>query len=200
MAWTWTSLSNVVMLTASVSANAWKWRLTSGTPFDQWSAVTAISDDSMQPNRTCSLGNDDPSFNPASIGNQLRGYDFGRAPSVSTTARGARGCQATFTWVVEAEWEGGTRARLDVSGDGIIEDYLLQLAFKPRNSRISVRHIIGGALITSTDANQLLVQPRLASGLGVTTPALPNIANLHGLHESNRQTPWTCSCAALRGI
>ena len=67
---------------------------------------------------------------------------------------------------MEERWRGGLRARLDVSGDGVIEGWLMRITFEP-GTRVRARQdIIGGAVVSPPDGDHLLLQARLASGLG----------------------------------
>ena len=78
--------------------------------------------------------------------------------------RRGRGCHATYTWIEERRWAGGLRARLDVGGDGVIEGWLLRLAFAQGRS-VRARDVVGGVVVSEGGA-ELLLLPRLASGLG----------------------------------
>ena len=58
------------------------------------------------------------------------------------------------------------RARLDVGGDGVIEGWLLRIAFAT-GARVTAREdVIGGLVLSPPASDHFLVQPRLASGLG----------------------------------
>ena len=88
-------------------------------------------------------------------------------PSLRGGREGAAGCHATFTWIEEERWTGGLRARLDIGGDGIIEDYLLAVTFAAELApRVHVEKMVAGAVVSAQGAPVMLVQPRLASGLG----------------------------------
>ena len=85
-------------------------------------------------------------------------------PRPAAVASAAASCGAGFQWVTLEERKGLARSRLDVSGKGVREGYLVHLDFGAESS-VSVESLIAAEIIQS-ERGQLLLRPRLAAGLG----------------------------------
>lgn len=172
-----------LLLALALCARGWRWRHTTSAPFDHSVTTSSCANDGgrmpLPPTALLPPSLPVPSQPPAALAplshEPLSPPPVAAHPAepVTTQPLGStplpsarRGwCHAKFAWVEEESWEGGLRARLDVSGDGVIEGWVLNLTF-PATLNVSVATLIGGVALTQAGAPTLVVLPRLASGLG----------------------------------